>query len=194
MNDPMKRILNNDHIPNPEDTDGVRDRRERREDRREERRDEWNGGPVWGDNRCQEKYYDGNDQFVYRSKIKITPVRLTMGSEFRLWHEQFRNYVHRFKFAKAFDLENPETLSEKDEKLRVLAKLVLCEWLDEEHRKIIFNESDPTRCMIRIRQFREPHDVHMDSLMSRVLNFRYCLLYTSPSPRDRTRSRMPSSA
>ena len=25
-------------------------------------------------------------------------------------------------------------------------------------------------------------------------NFYYCLLYTSPSPRDRTRSRMPSSA
>ena len=24
--------------------------------------------------------------------------------------------------------------------------------------------------------------------------FEYCLLYTSPSPRDRTRSRMPSSA
>ena len=27
-----------------------------------------------------------------------------------------------------------------------------------------------------------------------VLQFRNCLLYTSPSPRDRTRSRMPSSA
>ena len=27
-----------------------------------------------------------------------------------------------------------------------------------------------------------------------VLFFRTCLLYTSPSPRDRTRSRMPSSA
>ena len=26
------------------------------------------------------------------------------------------------------------------------------------------------------------------------LQYRYCLLYTSPSPRDRTRSRMPSSA
>ena len=26
------------------------------------------------------------------------------------------------------------------------------------------------------------------------LNFKDCLLYTSPSPRDRTRSRMPSSA
>ena len=28
----------------------------------------------------------------------------------------------------------------------------------------------------------------------RALQFRRCLLYTSPSPRDRTRSRMPSSA
>ena len=27
-----------------------------------------------------------------------------------------------------------------------------------------------------------------------VINFTTCLLYTSPSPRDRTRSRMPSSA
>ena len=27
-----------------------------------------------------------------------------------------------------------------------------------------------------------------------VVEFRACLLYTSPSPRDRTRSRMPSSA
>ena len=27
-----------------------------------------------------------------------------------------------------------------------------------------------------------------------VKAFRFCLLYTSPSPRDRTRSRMPSSA
>ena len=28
----------------------------------------------------------------------------------------------------------------------------------------------------------------------RMIKFRGCLLYTSPSPRDRTRSRMPSSA
>ena len=27
-----------------------------------------------------------------------------------------------------------------------------------------------------------------------ILQFGFCLLYTSPSPRDRTRSRMPSSA
>ena len=29
---------------------------------------------------------------------------------------------------------------------------------------------------------------------SKIVRFTTCLLYTSPSPRDRTRSRMPSSA
>ena len=32
----------------------------------------------------------------------------------------------------------------------------------------------------------------LDNLTTQLAN--YCLLYTSPSPRDRTRSRMPSSA
>ena len=31
-------------------------------------------------------------------------------------------------------------------------------------------------------------------LMPRIIDSKDCLLYTSPSPRDRTRSRMPSSA
>ena len=31
-------------------------------------------------------------------------------------------------------------------------------------------------------------------LKPETINYRTCLLYTSPSPRDRTRSRMPSSA
>ena len=32
------------------------------------------------------------------------------------------------------------------------------------------------------------------SAFSAVVSLNFCLLYTSPSPRDRTRSRMPSSA
>ena len=42
--------------------------------------------------------------------------------------------------------------------------------------------------------------VHLDVVASQLktsqqdLEQQYCLLYTSPSPRDRTRSRMPSSA
>mgnify|MGYP003312798279 CR=1 FL=1 len=38
-------------------------------------------------------------------------------------------------------------------------------------------------------------DLELDSLdMVELVMFLDCLLYTSPSPRDRTRSRMPSSA
>ena len=38
------------------------------------------------------------------------------------------------------------------------------------------------------------HERVRQSLYNNQLMFRACLLYTSPSPRDRTRSRMPSSA
>ena len=34
----------------------------------------------------------------------------------------------------------------------------------------------------------------IDQIIQQLKQDRYCLLYTSPSPRDRTRSRMPSSA
>ena len=39
----------------------------------------------------------------------------------------------------------------------------------------------------------EARDVSASS-MEEARQYDYCLLYTSPSPRDRTRSRMPSSA
>ena len=42
------------------------------------------------------------------------------------------------------------------------------------------------------RKFGEPI-FGPDKVLERK-NYRPCLLYTSPSPRDRTRSRMPSSA
>ena len=37
-------------------------------------------------------------------------------------------------------------------------------------------------------------DAVADALVAQMLFLEACLLYTSPSPRDRTRSRMPSSA
>ena len=47
--------------------------------------------------------------------------------------------------------------------------------------------------------FLEPLDVQNDEQIEAIMKtaadkFGHCLLYTSPSPRDRTRSRMPSSA
>ena len=46
----------------------------------------------------------------------------------------------------------------------------------------------------------EPYVLHLDTQQPQYLTeqlgaeYTVCLLYTSPSPRDRTRSRMPSSA
>ena len=40
----------------------------------------------------------------------------------------------------------------------------------------------------------EEPDKNKEILAQKYRGARYCLLYTSPSPRDRTRSRMPSSA
>ena len=43
--------------------------------------------------------------------------------------------------------------------------------------------------------FSDPSTIVDSSFFTRIpVNFKICLLYTSPSPRDRTRSRMPSSA
>ena len=49
-----------------------------------------------------------------------------------------------------------------------------------------------------VNMTREPYDPNYRGLVDAVIDlkegFTTCLLYTSPSPRDRTRSRMPSSA
>ena len=44
------------------------------------------------------------------------------------------------------------------------------------------------------REERDPLDDPEKKKPEKVEPFKSCLLYTSPSPRDRTRSRMPSSA
>ena len=49
----------------------------------------------------------------------------------------------------------------------------------------------------RVRQYFQPsHDegIKKKQMVEHIARFEYCLLYTSPSPRDRQKSRMPSSA
>ena len=43
-------------------------------------------------------------------------------------------------------------------------------------------------------QYMSPQAVASEAQVGVVANFKSCLLYTSPSPRDRQKSRMPSSA
>ena len=56
------------------------------------------------------------------------------------------------------------------------------------------NQKNPT-IIIKLNQMSKITDEQLEKLHKQqtALNS-FCLLYTSPSPRDRTRSRMPSSA
>src|SRR5664280_3373718 len=65
--------------------------------------------------------------------------------------------------------------------IRQTALRAMCNWLTAGWLIV-----DATQCGTKQRGYRGKMDYKGDPLDS-------CLLYTSPSPRDRTRSRMPSS-
>ena len=69
-------------------------------------------------------------------------------------------------------------------------------WFDKENPNVFFCDNRVVeRCIVgkgkNARNFEVKPHCKMDF---RNILFKDCLLYTSPSPRDRTRSRMPSSA
>ena len=70
--------------------------------------------------------------------------------------------------------------SEKDPSRDTLSKEVFVYYVDNAVDKELFQDSS----FINFHLY-DP---------TRQTKYEYCLLYTSPSPRDRTRSRMPSSA
>ena len=49
-------------------------------------------------------------------------------------------------------------------------------------------------CVVYLARAKKSHEVYNAMNKVKQLLTNTCLLYTSPSPRDRTRSRMPSSA
>ena len=60
---------------------------------------------------------------------------------------------------------------------------------------VVDNASDDDSVSLVQTKFPDVHlIVNKDNVGFSVANNQACLLYTSPSPRDRTRSRMPSSA
>ena len=64
----------------------------------------------------------------------------------------------------------------------------------------LFKQVDGASILRKVEETRErfglsmPHQSEIRTLENQFLSLQTCLLYTSPSPRDRTRSRMPSSA
>jgi len=72
-------------------------------------------------------------------------------------------------------------------------KVMLAEGLNEKNKLSEQSIQRGLACLQRFAQRLKSSDV--ESVRAVATNaLRVCLLYTSPSPRDRTRSRMPSSA
>ena len=71
-------------------------------------------------------------------------------------------------------------------------------------REVLRNDLEDAIDGMRREMYEERHNVDENDKWFRAVNYKLgictsfldeiCLLYTSPSPRDRTRSRMPSSA
>ena len=100
-------------------------------------------------------------------------------------HKQGRYFLTHFK--ELFALDGKQTnLSENDIARRNTIANLLKDW------GLISIMGDASECaplsQIKVLSFREKGDWEL------CTNYNICLLYTSPSPRDRTRSRMPSSA
>ena len=98
--------------------------------------------------------------------------------------------------------------SEHPEELRLWLRLLTCTQLVEKQvRSALREQFDTTlpRFDLMAQLERAPDGLRMNELSRRMMvtggnvtgitdQLVACLLYTSPSPRDRTRSRMPSSA
>ena len=88
--------------------------------------------------------------------------------------ERIKQHLVKLKFVSA--LEVLDQTVQRLEKNEISALEALDELLEQEHG------------------FRETRRVRTQLRTSRLLQHKTCLLYTSPSPRDRQKSRMPSSA
>ena len=72
-----------------------------------------------------------------------------------------------------------------------VAGLIMTEDIDEDNRYIKANVISVGNL---VEGIKNKDVVYYDKHAGHGVQYKDCLLYTSPSPRDRTRSRMPSSA
>ena len=73
------------------------------------------------------------------------------------------------------------------------AKVLKSQFVGKEY-KIAATVNDYSWHFFHNQPLKNDSDIYLDFNKKDLLEFDSCLLYTSPSPRDRTRSRMPSSA
>ena len=97
--------------------------------------------------------------------------------------EQLLRSLHLSKIAEIFDAEVAKAEKKESSYQDLVATLLRAQW---HHRQ-------ETALSYRIRRSGMPEQWSLESFPWKRQPG-VCLLYTSPSPRDRTRSRMPSSA
>ena len=85
-------------------------------------------------------------------------------------------------------INNPEMIKNKVEKKTTVPQNII----SEDDVKI----SDSARKLVETARNKvsDFHTMHFSSINGEIREIPACLLYTSPSPRDRQKSRMPSSA
>ena len=126
-------------------------------------------------------------------KVRETLTRIGVASrkERKLYqschilHKRGKYYIVHFKELFALD-GKPTNITSNDVQRRNRIAKLLSDWGLVE----IVNESDDLAPLnqIKVLSFKDKGEWTLES------KYNICLLYTSPSPRDRTRSRMPSSA
>lgn len=93
--------------------------------------------------------------------------------EFRLWLDAFQTAIHRYSFRSAFDFENPVVIPEASDELRVEVRGALLEWLDDHHRKLIFGEKCPIKCLQKVKSYHEPATVRSYSWLAEICKMRF---------------------
>ena len=133
------------------------------------------------------------DKFIYSQDVKESSKRL-----YRRTLKQYFSWVVKKSYSLS-DIARPQLIEYKEELLSsgkssltvgsyVTSVRRFYEWT--EANKFYPNVAKGIKSPKRKQQFKK--QPLLPSQATELLN--YCLLYTSPSPRDRTRSRMPSSA
>ena len=107
----------------------------------------------------------------------------TLFQSCHILHKQGKYYITHFKELFALDGKT-STLSENDIQRRNTIALLLQDWnlIDVVNTTLVENKAPLSQ--IKVLPFKEKNEWNLVA----------CLLYTSPSPRDKRQSRMPSSA
>ena len=165
---------------------------------------------VGKEKREQHPNYTGNEEFNYFMAVAFPDNQLTIIDYNRVVKDLNGLSKDEFlqKLSEFFDIENKGTEEYKPNKLHNFSMYLGGNWYSLTAKKGTYNDNDPIGVLdvtilsdLVLNNLLGIKDLRTDKRIDFVGGIRglgelkrRCLLYTSPSPRDRTRSRMPSSA